>query len=57
MLKIIRKLDEEIMIGDTRMKILKIRGNDVMLGFESPNNCKDVWRKEICDRKKGEGNV
>ena len=50
MLVLSRNLDQEVIINDNiKVKILKIRGNQVTLGFEAEKDI-TIHRKEIFER-------
>jgi carbon storage regulator len=54
MLILSRKLDEKIMIGDDiTITIIEIRGDQVRIGVEAPQNVK-VFRREVFDAIKAE---
>lgn len=48
MLVLTRKLTEQVVIGENiRVTVLAIKGNQVRLGFEAPDNV-PIRRQEIC---------
>jgi carbon storage regulator len=53
MLVLSRKLNEEILIGENiRIKVVMIRGNQVRLGIEAPDDVA-IIRQELCDPARG----
>lgn len=54
MLILNRKLDESIMIGDdVEIKVIKVQGNQVLLGIKAPKNV-SIYRHEIYEQVKNE---
>lgn len=55
MLVLSRKVDEQIIIGEhIRVTVVSIRGNQVRLGFEAPQDV-SVLRQELRDQRKNSG--
>ncbi len=51
MLILTRRPDESIIIdGDIKLKILSINGNQVMIGFEAPDDV-TIVREELLDKE------
>ena len=49
MLVLSRMLNEEIVIGNVRIRVLEIRGNRVRIGITAPQDCQ-VLRGELLER-------
>jgi len=48
MLVLSRMVNEEIVAGNVRIRVLKIRGNQVRLGVTAPHDCQ-VLRDELLE--------
>ena len=49
MLVLSRMVNEEIVVGNVRIRVLKIRGNQVRIGVTAPHDCQ-VLRDELLER-------
>jgi carbon storage regulator len=49
MLVLMRRTDETILIGpDVRVTVIRVRGRQVTLGIEAPDNV-EIWREELVE--------